>query len=143
MSYCVSSMIGIRTGGVFSGPVDIRTLKGDIQALILDMKKEAGIKGEYAPVFGEEGRDPVHSMSHELQGGKGSYVVLAGVFNNWEFDDVERFAERLSYRLDLEVLVITWDEEQNIVQGGVYRNGVPLKQGESNGLRTVLRRVAG
>lgn len=37
MSYCISHMIGIRIGGVFSGDIDVNDMRERIKKIILEM----------------------------------------------------------------------------------------------------------
>jgi diphthamide synthase (EF-2-diphthine--ammonia ligase) len=106
MSYCISHMIGIRTGGVFSGEVDVEDMKSRITKIISKMKEE-----EIDPEI-----DLSFCLSKELTGPKGSYVVIAGVFNFWNFKDASEFVKRLSEEFGVEVIHICWDEEQDTVQ---------------------------
>ena len=81
MGYYISHMIGMRTGGVFSGKTDVDDMKSRIKKIILEMRKS-----EEAPDLGDKTGDPSHCMSLELEAHKGSYVIIAGVFNYWSFD---------------------------------------------------------
>jgi len=98
MGYYISSMIGIRIGGVFSGELDYDNLKNRISKIILEMRDTDN------PDIGD---DPSHCMSQELRAHKGSYVVIAGVFNYWNYDNVSKFSMRLSKEFETEVMQMT------------------------------------
>ena len=133
MSHCVSNLIGIRTGGVFSGPTDMKDLKAKISALIEDMDESAH------PA--DLQRDPFQAMSHELSGTKGTYVVLAGVFNYWFFEHSSEFSRRLSEVCGVEVMHMSWDEEKDTVQCQVFLAGQPLFEVAENPIGRIVRRI--
>ena len=136
MGHCVSNMIGIRTGGVFSSDTDIDDLKKRIAKVILKMREE-----KLDPVLGGKDGDPSHCMSKELIANKGSYVVLAGVFNYWKFEYVSEFAKRLSEEFGKEVMLMSWDEERNNIQCQIYLGGKELFEVNENPFETIIRRV--
>ena len=138
MGYYVSNMFGIRLGGVFSAPTDMNALKAKIQALNLEMRT-----GDDRPNFGGMSGDPDHCMSKELIAHKGSYAVLAGVFNYWTYDHSSEFAKRLSDVLQTEVMHMCWDEELGTVQCQIWLAGRPLLESSENPIGAILRRVAG
>lgn len=84
-------MIGIRTGGVFSGKSDVDDMKTRIKKIILEMRES-----DNDPDMGSKDGDPSHCMSLELEAHKGSYVVTAGVFNYWSFGQASEFVKKLS-----------------------------------------------
>lgn len=134
MGYYVSNMIGIRTGGVFGGDVDVDNMRSRIQRLV-------NAAEECAPYLNEEG-DPVNCLSKELTATKGSYVVLAGVFNCWTFPSATEFARRLSADLGTEVMHMCWDEEKDAVQCQIYLAGKPLLEVNENPIGQILRRIS-
>ena len=134
MAHYVSSMIGIRIGGVFFEEADI----GDLTKRISKVAKEIKKNG-FSVDFNAD--DPSHCLSKELVAHKGSYVVMAGVFNYWTYDSVSEFAKRLSKEFGTEIMVMTWDEENNNVQCNIFLNGKPLFEIEENPIGKVLRRV--
>lgn len=136
MAYYISHMIGIRTGGVFSGSIDTENMKDRIKKIILEMR-EAGNE----PDLGDEGGDPSDCMSNELSAHKGSYVVLAGVFNYWNFDEASEFVKRLSEEFGSEVMHMAWDEQNNHVQCQIWLDGKPLFEVSENPVGQILRRV--
>lgn len=136
MGYYVSNMIGIRIGGVFSDPVDIEDMKKRIAKIIVDMQKD-----DYDPPIAD---DPSHCMSEELIANKGSYVVLAGVFNNWTADESFEFSRRLSEEFGTEVMHMVWDEEINRVHCQIFLRGKPLFDGQyENPIQSAIRRIMG
>lgn len=142
MGYYVSHMIGIRTGGVFSGDVDTEDMKRRIAAIVRTMRSEAeDLDKPRSPDLGGEDGDPSHCMSQELVAHKGSYVVLAGVFNYWRFEEAEEFAKRLSKEFGTEVMHMTWHEEEDTVQAQVWLDGRPLFEVAEGVVGRILRRV--
>lgn len=144
MGYYVSNMIGIRTGGVFSGKKDIDDIKKRVQKIVLEMRKESEEeRGEvFEPDLGWENGDPSHCMcDKELVGSKGSYVVLAGVFNYWRFNQVEQFAKRLSEEFGVHVMLMSWDEEHDIIKSNVYLGGFPINEIDENPINGIFRRM--
>ena len=133
MSYCISNMIGIRLGGVFSGNTDMDDLKSRVVKIITKMKA-----GNNAPDIAD---DPSHCMSQELVAHKGSYAVIAGVFNYWQYECVAPFAAALSKEFNTEVMLMSWDEEQDMVQCNVFMDGVSLFEVAENPIGRVLRRI--
>ena len=136
MSHCVSNMIGIRTGGVFSDDTDMEDLKKRIAGVIIKMREE----DQYVDL-GDDNGDPSHCISEELHAHKGSYVVLAGVFNYWTFSSVSEFVKRLSEELGVEVMLMSWDEEDNTVQCNIYLCGEDLFKTKENPVEKILRRI--
>ena len=133
MSHCVSNMIGIRTGGVFSPDVDIEDMKGRIANIVAEMRD-----GYYWTDI----EDDPHCISGELAAHKGGYVVIAGVFNYWIFNRSSEFSRRLSKEFSTEVMHMCWDETNNTVQCQVFLNGHPLFEVAENPVGRILRRVA-
>lgn len=133
MGYYISHMIGIRTGSVFSGRVDTEDMKTRIAKVIVEMKDS-----DDAPDIDD---DPSHCMSGELEAHKGSYVMLAGVFNYWAFDSAEEFAKRLSAEFGTEVMHMGWDMEQQTVQCQIWLAGKPLFEVDENPIGKILRHV--
>ena len=136
MGYYVSNMIGIRTGGVFSGDAVVDDIRERIARIVVDMRD-----GDNAPNLGGKDGNPSHCMSKELVARKGGYVVLAGVFNYWTFDSVSVFVRRLSEEFQTEVMLMSWDEEQDTVQCQVYLAGRELFEVNENPIGRILRRV--
>lgn len=112
MSYEVSHMIGIRLGGVLGGTADIDDLKSRVAKVVVEMKL-----GNHLPDIGD---DPSHCMSQELVAHKGSYAVIAGVYNYWSHDSASAFAARLSKEFGTEVVRMSWDEENDTVECDVF-----------------------
>jgi hypothetical protein len=127
MGYYVSTMIGIRTGGVFGGDVDMDDLRPRVLKIVQEL--DADIP------------DNLECMSNELHAHKGSYVVIAGVFNYWTFDKSSEFAKRLSEEFGVEVMIMSWDEEKYTIQTQIYLDGSPLFDVEENPIGKVLRRI--
>ena len=128
MSYCVSHMIGIRTGGVFSGAVDMKNLEKRIRKVLDDSGTDIG--------------DLKYCMSKDLSGKKGSYVVLAGVFNHWDFDQASIFVKKLSKEFVTEVMHMAWDEQRDYVQCQIWLNGKPLFEVSENSIGQIFRRIS-
>ena len=133
MGYYVSNMIGIRLGGVFGGKMDMDDLKSRVAKIVVEMKE-----GDNPPDIGD---DPSHCMSQELEAHKGSYAVIAGVFNYWVYESASAFAARLSKEFGTEVMLMSWDEERDTVQCNVFRDGSQLCDVAENPIGRVLRRV--
>jgi len=136
MGYYISHMIGIRTGGVFSGATDIENTKTRIKKIVLEMRETGG-----RPDLGGKDGDPSHCMSAELTAHKGSYVVIAGVFNYWDFETASIFVKRLSEEFGTEIMHMAWDEERNSVQCQIWLDGKPLFETSENPIGQILRRV--
>lgn len=132
MGYYVSSMIGIRTGGVFSGKTDIDDFKSRIRKVIKQIEKDGGIV---------DIDKSLSCVSSELSAHKGNYVVIAGVFNYWSYDQVKLFAEALSTEFGTEIMVMTWDEEQNTIQCNIFLDGESLFEVTENPIGRIIRRV--
>lgn len=143
MGYYVSQMFGIRTGGVFSGEADMDDLRRRIATLVRQMRAEAEAADSelLPPDLGDADGDPSHCLSHELEAHKGSYVVLAGVFNYWIYRHSTQFARRLSEAFQTEVLHMCWNEEEDTVQCQVWLAGKPLFEVAENPIGRILRRV--
>jgi hypothetical protein len=137
MGYYVSNIFGIRTGGVFSGKTDTDDVKERIKKLILAMRSECGVE----PDMGGEDGDPSHCMSKELEAHKGSYIVLAGVFNYWRYEYSSEFARRLSLEFRTEVLHMCWDEEIDEVQCQIWLDGKQLFEVVENPIGRIMRRI--
>jgi len=136
MSYYVSNIIGIRTGGVMSGPVAIGKLRRRVGKVIMEMRRE-GI----GPPVGDAKGNPSHCMSRELVASKGSYVVLAGVFNYWSYGQSSVFAKRLSSELGCEIVHVCWDEQSGHLRCQVWLDGRPLKDVCENSIGRIMRRT--
>lgn len=133
MGYYISNMIGVRLSGVFGGKTDMDNLKTRVVKIIAEMKA-----GDNAPDIKD---DPSHCMSQELEAHKGSYMVIAGVFNHWGYERAAPFAAALSKEFGTEVMLMSWDEEQSTVQCNIFLGGVPLFEVAENPIGRVLRRV--
>ncbi len=134
MGYYISHLIGIRTGGVFSEESDMDGLKKQVSSVIESLRQTDNDV--------DMADDPSHCMSKELQAHKGNYVVLAGVFNYWHFEQAEEFCKRLSVELKVEVMHMAWDEEENEVQCQIWLDGEPLFEISENPIGRILRRLA-
>lgn len=134
MGSYVSNMIGIRTGGVFSGKTDLDDLKGRVAQIIAEMRDT-----KFDPDIAD---DPSRCMSNELKAHKGSYVVIAGVFNYWTFDKSSEFSKRLSKEFGCEVMHMCWNEQNNQVQCQIFLDGRSLFEVTENPIKRILRRVA-
>jgi len=133
MGHYISTMIGIRTGGVFSGDTDMNDLKARVDKLIKRMRD-----GDFDPPIED---DAGHCISKELTAGKGSYVVIAGVFNYWGFDSSSEFARRLSEEFGTEVMIMNWDEDRGEAQCQIFLAGKPLFEVNEHPLGAILRRI--
>ena len=144
MGYYVSTMIGIRLGGVFSNKTDMDDLKNRIAKIIREMDAEAEA-APYGPVaspdLGDKNGDPSHCLSRELTAHKGSYAVIAGVFNYWSHNKSFPFAAQLSKEFGTEVMIMAWDEEINEVQCQIFLDGKPLFEVLENPIGQILRRI--
>ena len=144
MGYYVSNIIGIRTGGVFSGETDVEDVKNRIRKIVLKMREESEKEGSeiFDPDLGWKDGDPSHCMCEkELVGSKGSYIVLAGVFNYWSFKAAEQFAKRLSEEFGTHVMLMSWDEEQDVIKSDVYLEGKSIRENNEDPISSALRRV--
>jgi len=136
MGYYISHMIGIRTGGVFSGSTDTKDMKERIKKITLEMR---GTDDD--PDLGGEDGDPSRCMSQELIAHKGSYVVFAGVFNYWNFETASVFVKRLSEEFGTEIMHMAWDEQLNHIQCQIWLTGEPLFEVSENPIGQILRRI--
>ena len=137
MGYYISHMIGIRTGGVFSGSTDTENMRNRIKKIVLEMRET-----DDDPDLGGKDGDPSHCMSKELEAHKGSYVIIAGVFNYWHFEAASAFVKRLSEEFGTEVMHMVWDEDKNNVQCQIWLAGKPLFEISENPIGQILRRIA-
>ena len=133
MGYYISNMIGIRTGGVFSGAIDWEDAKQRISIIIKELRKT-----NYNPDIQD---DPTHCMSQELRAHKGNYVVLAGVFNYWNFRKASEFSKRISKEFTCEVMHMCWDEQTDEVQCQIFLDGRPLFEVKEYPIGKILRRI--
>ena len=148
MGYYISSMIGIRTGGVFGGETDVENMRSRIAKLVLEMRKESHFElGQEPPTeweppdMGDENGNPSHCMSKELKAHKGSYVVLAGVFNYWNVESVGEFCRRLSKEFGTDVMQMTWAEQSEQAVCCVWTGGEIMGGEAENPIGKILRRV--
>ena len=125
MGYHVSSMIGIHTGGEFRENTDMP----DFIKCVCKVAKE--MKDTDSPV-GFNPEDLTHCISKNLTADKGSFVVIAGVFNFWTYESVSKFARRLSKEFGTEVMVMTWDVEIDEVQCNIFLDGKRLFKVQKN-----------
>ncbi len=128
MGHNNSNMIGIRSGGVFSGGTDMKEAKAKINKIVLETGNEYVLNLD-------------DCMSRELTASKGSYIIIAGVFNYWGFDRASEFCLRLSVELGSEVMLVSWDEVTNEVRCQIFLDGKPLFQVSENPIDRVLRMV--
>ena len=131
-------MIGIRTGGVFSGKTDVDDMKKRIKKIIIEMRNDDNV---YTPDLGNEEGDPSHCMSKELESHKGAYVTIAGVFNFWNFKDVSEFVKRISEEFGVEVMHMAHNEGTDEVQCQIWLAGKPMFEVCENPIGRTLRRV--
>lgn len=138
MSYYVSNLIGIRTGGVFAGPADIEDLKRRIFSIIDQLKSEENEIWSDIP-----DNKPIweQCISRELVASKGSYVVVAGVFNFWSWEKSSEFSRRLSKEFGTEIMHICWNEETGEVNHGVFLDGKLRDDVDENPIGSIMRRV--
>lgn len=128
MGYYVTNIFAIRTGGVFSGGVDI----DDMKKRIADLAE----KDERKPIL------PGNCISEELTAMKGSYVVMAGVFNYYGAEDAMRFAAALSKEFGTEVVFSSWDMQTNEAIFNIYLAGKPILETTESPIGRILRRIA-
>jgi hypothetical protein len=115
MGYPISTMIGIRTGGVFSGTTDMEKFKKRVTKIIEEQEKEGTYRGDLRE------KDLENCMSTELLATKGAYVIIAGVFNYWNYENgTSELGKRLSKELCVEVMVMTWDEQTGRIDSDVF-----------------------
>ena len=130
MAYCVSNMFGIRTGGVFSDEVDMEDMKKRINEV--SARTKVGSRGLV---------DMSYCTSAELTATKGSYVVIAGVFNYFLYEDAKEFAKELSKEFQTDVMHMCWDEERDTVQCNIWCAGEPILEIDENPIGKILRRI--
>ena len=138
MSHYISHMFGIRLGGVFSDSADMVDLKIKLASVVCTMRKE-GLN----PDLGDEIGDVSSCLSQELEAHKGSYAVIAGVFNYWDFARAGEFARRVSEACSTEVMHMCWDEGRDEVQCQIWLAGKQLFETHENAIGRILRRVVG
>ena len=131
MGYYVSVMIGIRTGGVFSPPPDLEDMEKRIKKVQRELDMEYYFETEYAM-----------TRHRHLTMPKGDYVVLAGVSNGWHWRYVSKFAKALSKEFGTEVMAMTWDEQTNKINCGVFLDGEEIRKVNEDPVWSLLRRVA-
>lgn len=120
MGYYISSMIGIRTHAAdFPDGISM----DEIKARIVKVAERIRIE---EPDYDDDDQNFLNCISDELTGWKGSMVVIGGTFNYWTFENVAKFAWRLSEEFQTYVMVMTWDEERDIVNQEVFIKGKRL-----------------
>lgn len=112
MGYYISHMIGIRTGGVFSDETNLDDMRKRIDKLV------AVCKDEHDDFNIQD--MTTRCMSGELVAHKGSYVVIAGVFNYWNWEQANRFCELLCKEFGTDILHMCWNEETGQVDAGKF-----------------------
>lgn|SRR3990167_5910522 len=134
MGYYISHMLGIRLGGVFSNKTDIEDLKSRINRIIKELRTT-----ENDPDVGD---DISHCLSQELIAHKGSYAVIAGVFNYWDWETATVFSKALSKEFGTEVMHACWDEESGERNFEVFLDGKALDDTEEGDIGSILRRCS-
>ena len=135
MGYYVSNMIGIRTGGVFGGETDMTDLTARIGRV------RESVIAAHSDIEKPAAHVTDGALSRELVGNKGSFVVIAGVFNYWSYDAASIFVAALSKEFGTEVMHMCWDEERDTVQCQIWLDGKPLFEVNEDPIGQVLRRV--
>ena len=128
MGYYVHNIFSIRTGGVFSGETDMEDLKKRVD----EAAKESGT--DYPMTK--------YSMSKELCGGKGSCVVIAGIFNYWTYQTSSKFAKKLSEIFQTEVIHTCHDEEIDSLNCQIWLAGKELSDVNESPIGRAVRRVS-
>ena len=135
MGYYIDHMIGIRTGGVFSGKTDMDDMSRRIAAIV----READGSNQPDIYVSDDGK--IQSLSPELVAHKGAMVVIAGVFNYWAGEDVDWFCKRLSEEFGTEVLHMEHDEQTSGTRCNIWLDGHSLWDVNENPIGRILRRV--
>ena len=130
MSLPISTMIGIRTGGIVSGATDVDDMKKRIVHLV-----------ETKDILFPDIDVLDMCISVELHGCKGSYMVMAGVFNHWGRLDTFEFARLLSEEFGTEVMVMTWNEMSGRYGCNIFLAGKPLDAVNEDPVSRILRRT--
>jgi len=134
VSYPISTMIGIRTGGVYYKGSDMNYLKRLIVNVINKMEKDDVPCDISEQTLGG-------CMSTEQVAPKGSYVTIAGVFNSWNYEHSSEFGKRLSKELGTEIMVMSWDENTNKIKCGVFLAGKDIRCVSEDLISRALRRT--
>ena len=135
MGYYVTNIIAIRTGGVFGGGVIIDDLKEKVFSVIRSLKDT-----EDEPDLFEGDPFP---MSDELVAHKGSYVVIAGVFNYWKYERSKVFVKKLSETIGgNEIFHVCWDEQTDEIRIELWLSGKAMLNVDENTIGRVLRRLS-
>jgi len=142
MGYYVSTMIGIRTSGVFDGDIDMAKMRQEIESVLDTMlAEEDSAKG----LFWESNQIKAQlnwcMCEKEHVGQKGGLVVIAGVMNYYSFDKAAELAKRLSKHFVSEVMVMSHDQQQDTIECQVFLDGKPLFEVAENPIGRILRRV--
>jgi len=132
MGYYVSNIIAIKSSGVFSPNFDIKKMQTIIFKIIKEMEK-----GKYQPNI----YNLKSCMSKELTAAKGSYVVIAGVFNYWNFRESSEFSKKLSKEFETEVMHMCHDHEQGILQCQIFNDGFSLCESHKLGVESYLMKL--
>jgi hypothetical protein len=148
MGYYVDHMIGLRTGGVFSGATDLDDISRRIAGIVEEqpeydaMRAPIGVKdGRIAVSEAGYGSEFGHCMSHELVASKGTMVVLAGVFNYWSGEAADWFCGRLSEEFGCEVFHMEHDEQTGDTRCNIWLDGRSLWDVNEDPIGRVLRRT--
>jgi hypothetical protein len=107
MSYCTAYIIGIYTGGVFSGRTNMDSLKQAVADTAGDCEKLA----------------KAASQLTEFNGGKGSIAMMGGVFNYLDTETVSNFCLELSRTLRTTVYATGHDMETGGIKSAAWREG--------------------
>ena len=110
--------------------------KDRISKVVLKMRET-----DYNPDLGSRKGNVSHCLSKQLIAHKGSYAVIAGVFNYWTFESVSEFVKELSKEFQTEIMLMSWDEERDIIQCQIYLAGKPLFEVNENPIGAVIRKV--
>ena len=95
----------------------------DLRRRIIPLVEAAEIPG------GEKMLDS--SMSRELEAGKGSVVVIAGVWNYWSYQDASKFAKAVSGEFNTWVYHLWHEHTTDRVEFGVWDGGEADDQASS------------
>jgi len=72
--------------------------------------------------------DPFACMSRELNGNKGGYIVFAGVFNYWGWEEAAEFSKKLSKEFETRVLHTFWNNETEESKFEVFFDGKSISE---------------
>ena len=122
MGRYITNILSIETDSIYPNGADLRDMLERITKIAQALIKE----GEVIDFPSLEDdisclqNAIVDCMSKELKAHKGNVVVLAGIFNYWQFERAEVFAKRIAKEFDTDVTLTSWDQDNEAIKCNAY-----------------------